>query len=560
MNSPAINLKNLWKPFSIAAALAFVYATVLVKLGGNWWTNENYSHGLLVPFVIGYIVWLEFDTLRATPKNPSVWLGFALIIFALLMLLGGTLGAEIFSRRASFAVILAGIVIYFWGARILKLLVVPFALLLFAIPIPNIIFNKIALPLQIYASQMAIWGMRFLEVPSIRKGNVIEILPQGATQIVALEVVEACSGIRSLMTLVTLALVLAYFTGAREKRAVGDWFDFLKNFDFWRAIILMLSAIPIAIFTNAARVTATGVLTYHYGKPATDGTLHDASGWLVYVAALGLLLLVNLALKKVWSLKSQVLSQSESQISDFDFQTPDSRLQTQKQSGETIISPTVSAPASRLHRVSVPLLIVVLLAGGILINWFEQRGEVEVARRPLSEIPARLGEWRQKGGAIRFSPASEKLLGTSDYTMREFVLPDGRMANLYVGYYASQRFGVTYHSPQHCLPSSGWVMKQPEYVEIKTASGKAFMANKFIIENGLYNEILIYWYQGRGRATASEYTDKVNTIWDSVLRRRSDGAMVRVMTSVGDSEAEATAKAIDLAAQTVAQLSEFVPE
>jgi len=559
MNSSAINFKNLWKPFLIAAALAFVYATVLVKLGGDWWRDENYSHGLLVPFVIGYIVWLEFDTLRNAPKNPSVWLGCGLIFLALLMLLGGTLGAELFTRRVSFVLVLAGIVVYFWGARILKLLVVPFVLLLLAIPIPQIIFNKIALPLQMYASQMAIWGMRVFEVPSIRQGNVIEILPRGATQIVALEVVEACSGIRSLMTLVTLALVLAYFTGGGDKRSRRGWFAFLSNFDFWRAIILMLSAIPIAIITNAARVTATGVLTYHYGKRATEGMLHDASGWLVYVAALGLLLLVNLALKKASNLRYQVSSQSKSQTTDYEFQSENQRLETESRGGEAIISSTVSVSYSR-PRVSISLLVAVLFGGGVFINWFEQRGEVEVKRKPLSEISAQLGEWRQKGDAIRFSAGAEKALGTPDYTMREFVLPDGRLANLYVGYYASQRLGVTYHSPLHCLPSSGWVMTQPQYIEIKLPSGKTFTANKFIIENGIYNEVLIYWYQGRGRATASEYTDKINTVWDSILRRRSDGAMVRVMTSVGNSEAEATSNAADLAAQTAAQLPEFVPE
>jgi exosortase D (VPLPA-CTERM-specific) len=550
MNSPALNFKNLWKPFLIAAALAFVYATVLIKLGADWWTDENYSHGLLVPFVIGYIVWLEFDTFRNAPKNPSVWLGFALIVSALVLLLGGTLGAELFTRRVSFVLMLAGIVVYFWGARTLKLLAVPFALLLLAIPIPQIFFNKIALPLQMYASQMAIWGMRLFEVPSVRKGNVIEILPHGATQIVALEVVEACSGIRSLMTLVTLALVLAYFTAERDKCNGGrGWFDFIKIFDFWRAIILMLSAIPIAIITNAARVTATGVLTYRYGKRAMEGALHDASGWLVYVAALGLLLLVNLGLKRVQSPKSKVQSQEKSEISNHGFQTKDQKTNPKSQ---------ISNPKSQT--VSASLLAAILLIGGIFINWFEQRGEVEVKRKPLSEISAQLGEWRQKGDAIRFGEATETVLGTTDYTMREYVTPGGRLANLYVGYYASQRFGVTYHSPLNCLPSSGWVMTEPQRIEIESPSGKTFTANKFIIENGVYTEVLIYWYQGRGRATASEYTDKINTVWDSVLRRRSDGALARVMTGVGDSETEATAKAAELAAQIADELPEFVPE
>ena len=300
MNSDAVNLKNIWKPVLIGLFLAFLYASVLAKLGKDWWTDENYSHGLLVPFVIGFIIWLEFEDLQKVVKMPNFWLGGGVILFALLMLLGGTLGAELFTQRVSFLLMLGGIVVYFFGTRILQFLVVPFVLLLLAIPIPQIIFNKIAFPLQIYASQIAVWGIRLFEIPTVRKGNVFEILPNGATQVIALEVVEACSGIRSLMTLMTLALILAYFTRTKRVSADTGWFDFLKNQDFWRTVILMLSAIPIAVLTNAARVTATGVLTYYYGKQATEGILHDALGWLVYVAALGLLILFNFCLQFVF--------------------------------------------------------------------------------------------------------------------------------------------------------------------------------------------------------------------------------------------------------------------
>ena len=532
MNTSATNFKNLWKPFLIAAALAFVYGSVLAKLGRDWWTDENYSHGLLIPFVIGGIVYLEFDGLKKAVSKPSHLAGFGLIAFALLMLLGGTLGAELFTQRISLVVMLAGIVVYFFGRQVLKSLVVPFVLLLLAIPIPQIIFNKIAFPLQIYASRMAVWGIRLFEVPSVRKGNVIEILPNGATQIIALEVVEACSGIRSLMTLMTLALVLAYFTRSKKQLNNGGTFRFLKNFDFWRAVILMLSAIPIAVFTNAARVAATGVLTYYYGRRATESVWHELSGWLVYLVALALLIGFNLILKSFYH------RETETQRN----QKPETR--NQKPETRNLLYP----------------LLAVLMIGGVLVNWFQQRGEVEISRRPLSEMASNLGDWRQKGGEIRFEAATESVLRATDYTMREYAGRDGRLANLYVGYYASQRTGATYHSPQNCLPGAGWVMTQPELVEIKTAAGKSFTANKFIIENGVYNEVLIYWYQGRGRAAASEYSDKINTVWDSVLRRRSDGAMVRVMTSVGGDEPKATAAAIDLAAETAGRLSDFVPE
>ncbi len=206
------------------------------------------------------------------------------------------------------------------------------------------------------------------------------------------------------------------------------------------------------------------------------------------------------------------------------------------------------------------LLIAVLLFGGIFINWFQARSEAEVVRKPLAELPEKLGDWRQKGSEMRFGEATESVLRVSDYTQRFYLSPDGRLANLYVGYYASQRTGITYHSPQNCLPGAGWVMREPQVVEIKTPAGKIFTANRYRIENGVYDEIMIYWYQGRGRTEASEYQDKLNTVWDSAFRRRSDGAMVRVMTSVAGDEKRATAAAIDLSAQLADNLGEFVPE
>ncbi len=217
MNIRIPSIKHLWRILAIAAALCFAYATVLGKLGRDWWTDENYSHGLLIPFIIGFILWSQRERLARAAQRPAMLTGLTAVLFALLALWAGTAGAELYLQRTSLVLMLAGTVLYFWGFNLLRLLVVPLFLLLLAIPIPAIIFNKIAFPLQLFASRCAVWAMGLFDIPVLRQGNVIELMPLGARETKKLEVVEACSGIRSLMTLVTLAVVFAYFTHPRDE-------------------------------------------------------------------------------------------------------------------------------------------------------------------------------------------------------------------------------------------------------------------------------------------------------------------------------------------------------
>jgi exosortase len=278
---------HLWRPLAISATLVLVYGVVLSKLGHDWWTDENYSHGLLIPFIIGYIVWTQRDHFTRAKARPGTALGFGLVLLALLMLFAGTAGAELFMQRISLVVMLAGLVIFFWGYRLLKLMLVPLGLLFLAIPIPAIIFNKVAFPLQIFASRCAVWSMNLWGIPVLRQGNVIELLPRGARQTRKLEVVEACSGIRSLMTLLTLAVVFAYFTYPTPPDGDNDKgnFSWLKSYGWWRSVIIVLSAVPIAILTNALRVSGTGVLSHYYGTEIADGFFHSFSGWVIYIVA-----------------------------------------------------------------------------------------------------------------------------------------------------------------------------------------------------------------------------------------------------------------------------------
>ena len=292
MSVPAT--KFFWRALPIIVAIAFAYATVLAKLSYDWWTDENYSHGLLIPFIIGYILWAGRDKFASARTNASVWLGGAAVAIALLALWAGVAGAELYTQRMSLVLLLAGIVVYFWGVQLFKLILIPLFLLILAIPIPAIIFNKIAFPLQLFASRCAVWSMQTLGIPVLRQGNVIELKPLNSFATKKLEVVEACSGIRSLMTLITLAVVFAYFTHPNSDPDHPE----TRRYGILRAAIIVVSAVPIAILTNALRVSGTGVLAHYYGTQVADGFFHSFSGWVIYIVAFLMLFGVGLLLDR----------------------------------------------------------------------------------------------------------------------------------------------------------------------------------------------------------------------------------------------------------------------
>jgi EpsI family protein len=205
------------------------------------------------------------------------------------------------------------------------------------------------------------------------------------------------------------------------------------------------------------------------------------------------------------------------------------------------------------------ILLVVLVMSGILVNGWAYLGEAHAERHELKNFPIELGAWKQAGVDRSFDAETMSVLRASDYLLRDYRLSQGPAANLYIGYYATQRDGASYHSPLNCLPGAGWSMRDPELVPISLPDGKTFMANKYVIQNGSTRELMIYWYQGRGRMIASEYWGKIYTVLDSVRLRRSDAAMVRVMVPITASDTAALESAREFAAVTSEVLPEFVP-
>jgi len=281
LSLPPVTSGNVRRP-AVALALtavsfAILFWPVLRKLVADWATDDNYSHGFFIIPLAAYFVWERRRRLQALPLRPSL-LGLPIILASIGLLIAGTLGAELFVSRVSIIGVLAGAIVFVLGWQHCLALAFPLAFLLLMVPIPAIIFNQIAFPLQLLASQTGEVVLRTLDIPVLREGNVMILANT------TLEVAEACSGIRSLISLLTLGIVYGYFIDQRT----------------WVRTLFALTTIPIAIVSNAFRVAGTGVAAHYYGPEAAEGFFHTFSGWMVFIAAFALLFAVVRLIHWIW--------------------------------------------------------------------------------------------------------------------------------------------------------------------------------------------------------------------------------------------------------------------
>jgi exosortase len=244
------------------ASFVFLYHSAIVKLVHDWIADDNYSHAFFILPISIFFVWEKRKILANTRPQPH-WFGLILIVMSIAGLLVGILGSELFTTRITILGVIAGAVLYILGWQHLKILLFPILFLLLMIPIPAIIFNQITFPLQLLASRFGELSLSMIGIPVLREGNIIQLADM------SLEVVEACSGIRSLISMLTLGIVYGWFTDRR----IGI------------RVILAIATIPIAILANGFRVAATGIAAHYYGPQVAQGELHLASGWFIFVIA-----------------------------------------------------------------------------------------------------------------------------------------------------------------------------------------------------------------------------------------------------------------------------------
>lgn len=266
-----------YAPWIVLLALmtGALYFTVFSRMAAQWYDDPNHSHGFLVPLLAGYFVYRSRNDVATMAVKPSLW-GLPLLVFGVLLLLAGSLCNEYFTMRFSFIVVLSGLIFWLWGRSIFGALALPLCYLVFMIPLPYIVYDAIAFPLKLFVAKYSVVILQALGTVVLREGNLI-ILPN-----ITLETADACSGLRSLMSLAALSVAFAFLW---EHKPLAK-------------AVLVLSTVPVAIFTNGLRVVVTGLLAQYWGARAAEGFFHEFAGLFVFGLALVLIWLVHLALRR----------------------------------------------------------------------------------------------------------------------------------------------------------------------------------------------------------------------------------------------------------------------
>ena len=266
-----------WQAIVLLVLVGWLYFSIVGRLAQQWTHDPNFSHGFFVPAFSLFVLWQERGRLSALPVKPS-WTGLPIVLLALCVLMLGNLGAELFLSRTSLLVLIAGLVIFFLGWQYFRAVLFPWAFLLLMIPIPSILFNQITFPLQLLASKVASDVLPLGGVPVLREGNVIGL------PLMQLEVAEACSGIRSLLSLATLTIIYGYLMETR----------------IWIRVLLALASVPIAVAANSFRIVGTGLLVQYWDPEKAEGFFHLFSGWLIFVMSLAMLFALHKLLHTIF--------------------------------------------------------------------------------------------------------------------------------------------------------------------------------------------------------------------------------------------------------------------
>ena len=511
----------------IFALLGYMYVDSLVFLFEQW-GSDDYSHGIFVPFITVFLIWYRRRRL-VTPNSSSSWMGPAIVLAGLILHAAGNLATLYVISHLSLWLLIVGLVLSFLGRNALREMAFPLGYLLTAIPLPVFLYNALSSQLQLWSSALGVGVLQFIGVTAFREGNVIDLGP------VQLQVAEACSGIRYLFPLTSLALLCAYFFRDRT----------------WKRVVLVLSAMPISVLVNGVRIGIVGVLVEWYGPQAAEGFLHLFEGWVLFMATFALLVVEMFVLSQVQPLPGTGGFRTLFRIFDED------RLSLQ----EPII---VTGRVAHHSVLRVPAYIgslALILSAAIFSLSLGDRQEVTPARDAFVDFDMRIGEWR--GTSMPVESQLISALRFDDYLLAEYAAGGSSPITLYMAYYQSQRKGQSAHSPQSCIPGGGWEITSHGTINLPaTGRPSALTINRVLIQKDRQKQLMLYWFKQRERVLASDYLVKWYLFWDALTRQRSDGALIRLSASVGpgESEQDVETRLLEFSRTIHPQLSRYIPD
>jgi exosortase D (VPLPA-CTERM-specific) len=508
---PRTSASRAWVLGLIAVLLATIaFRGALFELIRRWTAQEEYSHGFLIPLVTASLLWTRRDALLASIGRPA-WTGAILILLAMVMHVVGALSAIFILSQLSFIIALLGIILGVGGLPLLRAAFVPVIFLIFAIPLPYFIDANLSLQLQLISSQLGVFFIRLFQIPVYLDGNIIDL---GTYK---LQVVDACSGLRYLFPLLSLSFLAAYLFRA----------------PIWQRALLLFSSMPITIAMNGFRIGVVGATVDRWGPRMAEGVLHFFEGWIIFIASAFILILEAYLLARFSGRRF---------FEAFCIPAGAARLS----------SDAKSEPTDRMPLYACLFLICATLLTGLLIS---NRSEIILERSRFVTFPATIGEWH--GQPSLLDPQVERGLALEDYILSDYAKSDGKVVNLYVAYYASQRTGESPHSPLVCIPGDGWSITKLE----RTSYGAEQPLNRAIIERNGSKQLVYYWYEERGRKIASEYWSKWYLLSDAITKNRSDGALVRLITTVlpGELERDADNRLQSFMRDLMPSLGDYLP-
>ena len=527
--STTVSVLEREKGFNLAGLAIFV-VLLLASLPLFWigfvslfaaWSTPEYSHGPLIPLISLYLFLRELrqsPPVEDGPKDRRA--GILLTLLALSLAVLGNLTSIPDIVTYSMILWVGGVVLTIFGWRRGITHWAPVLHLIFMLPLPQFLYWHLTIMLQGISSVLGVWFVKLAGVPVFLDGNIIDL------GVYKLQVAEACSGLRYLFPILSFSYLFAI----------------LYRGPLWHKAVLLLAAAPLTVFMNSLRIGIIGILVNSYGIEQAEGFLHFFEGWVIFLSCIGILFLMAIALQR---LTPNPLPLSDA--IDLDFQ------------GFGAISARI------LHiKPSRALIAATVLTAVVAAAWVARPtpDRIDVNRDPFAIFPRGLGEW---SGTVQYlEPDIEQVLAADDYINANFSSAEALApVNMFVAYYDKQTDGAGIHSPEVCLPAGGWEIfsLDQKIVDFPATQYGSFEVNRAVIQKGLSRQMVYYWFEQRGARQTNDFTAKINVVYDSLTRGRTDGALVRYVTPIigGESDAAAEDRLQDLMRRTLEPLPRFVP-